>query len=163
VPPPPIVHSGDFPDHSTEPPALSFNPDDLFYIPPVYGQEDLIKTLQMMPGVQGGIEASSGLNVRGGSPDQNLYLLDGIPIYNINHAYGVFSTFQPDAIEDFQLKKGGCSAQHGSRLSSVLDVRLKEGSSNEVKGTAGLSFLGFYAHAEGPIINEKTTFSFSMR
>lgn len=151
------------PDESSTPAGISIPMKQIRTIPPVFGEVDLIKAIQMMPGVQSGMEGSGGLYVRGGTPDQNLILLDGVPVYNINHAFGFFSAFNVDAISQFQLYKGGFPARFGSRLSSVLDITLKDGNSKTFSGAAGISLLSFYGYLEGPIIQDKTSFSFSAR
>lgn len=154
---------GPIPDESSIPNSISIPVDQLRLLPPVFGEVDLIKSIQMMPGVQAGLEGSGGFYVRGGSPDQNLILIDGVPVYNINHAFGYFSMFNADAISQFQLYKGGFPARYGSRLSSVLDVTLKDGNRKEFSGAAGISFVSFYGYLEGPIIQDKTSFSISAR
>ena len=108
--------------------------------PVLLGEPDILKTLQLMPGVQGGTEGTAGLYVRGGSPDQNLILLDGVPVYNISHALGVFSVFNSDAVQSVTLTKGGFPARFGGRLSSVLEVETKDGSADawRVEGAVGL-------------------------
>jgi len=96
-------------------------------VPALMGEVDVLKTLQLLPGVQSGGEGQSGLYVRGGSPDQNLVLLDGVPIYNVSHLLGFFSVFNADAIKNVTLTKGGIPARFGGRLSSVLEINMKEG------------------------------------
>lgn len=154
---------GPIPDESSTPNTLNIPIDQLRSLPPVFGEIDIVKSIQMLPGIQAGLEGSSGFYVRGGSPDQNLYLLDGVPIYNINHSFGYFSPFNTDAISQFQLYKGGFPARYGSRLSSVMDVTLKEGNKKDFGGAAGISFVSFYGFLEGPIIQDKTSFSISAR
>jgi hypothetical protein len=95
-------------------------------MPALLGEVDVVKALQLLPGVKGGNEGSSGLYVRGGGPDQNLILMDGVPLYNIQHMFGFFSVFNADAINNIQLYKGGFPARFGGRLSSVLDISMKE-------------------------------------
>ena len=96
-------------------------------LPALLGEVDVLKTLQLLPGVQSGGEGQSGLYVRGGSPDQNLVLLDGVPVYNVSHVLGIFSVFNADAIKNVTLTKGGFPARYGGRLSSVIDVKMNEG------------------------------------
>lgn len=151
------------PDETSTPNVVSIPINQIRFLPPVFGEVDLIKSIQMMPGVQTGLEGSGGFYVRGGTPDQNLILIDGVPVYNINHAFGYFSSFSTDAISQFQLYKGGFPARYGSRLSSVLDITLKDGNDKEFSGAAGLSFVAFYGYLEGPIIQGKTSFSISAR
>jgi outer membrane receptor for ferrienterochelin and colicin len=132
-------------------------------IPMFMGEADVIKTIQLMPGVQSGTEGTSGLYVRGGGPDQNLFLLDGVPIYNANHLFGFFSVFNPDAISSITLTKGGFPAHYGGRLSSVLDIRLKEGNMKEFKGAGSVGLVASKLTLEGPIIRDKTSFILSAR
>jgi len=101
-------------------------------IPMLMGEVDVLKALQYMPGIQAGTEGTSGLYVRGGGPDQNLILLDGVPVYNPDHLFGFVSVFNSDAIKNVTLITGGFPAQYGGRLSSVIDIRMKEGNSSEI-------------------------------
>lgn len=132
-------------------------------LPNLFGEVDIMKSLQLMPGVQSGGEAKSSLYVRGGSPDQNLILLDDVPLYYVSHFGGMFSIFNADAINDVKLIKGGFPARYGSRLSSVLDIRMREGNMQKyhVQGTLGL--LSSKISFEGPIIKNKTSFIISVR
>jgi len=131
-------------------------------IPALLGEVDVIKALQLLPGVQSGGEGSSGLYVRGGSPDQNLILLDGVPVYNANHLFGFFSVFNADAIKDVKLIKGGFPARYGGRLSSVLEINLKEGNQNEFHGEGAIGLVASKLTLEGPI-SENTSFIISGR
>src|SRR5699024_10744564 len=97
-------------------------------------EKDVLKAIQLLPGVQTGNDGSTGLFVRGGSPDQNLILLDGVPVYNVSHLFGFLSVFTPEAIQSADLYKGGFPARYGGRLSSVLDIRMKEGDMKKTKG-----------------------------
>ena len=132
-------------------------------IPMFMGEADVIKTIQLMPGVQSGTEGTSGIYVRGGGPDQNLFLLDGVPIYNANHLFGFFSVFNPDAISNITMTKGGFPAHYGGRLSSVVDIRLKEGNMKEFKGAGSVGLIASKLTLEGPIIKDKTSFIVSAR
>lgn len=132
-------------------------------IPMFMGEADVIKTIQLMPGVQSGTEGTSGIYVRGGGPDQNLFLLDGVPIYNANHLFGFFSVFNPDAISNITLTKGGFPAHYGGRLSSVLDIRMKEGNMKEFHGAASIGLIATKLTLEGPIFKDKTSFIISGR
>jgi hypothetical protein len=120
-------------------------------LPSFMGEPDIIKGIQLLPGVQSGSEGMSGLYVRGGGPDQNLILLDGVPVYNVNHLFGFFSVFNPDAIQNAKLVKGGFPARYGGRLSSVLDISMKEGNTKEFKGSASIGIIASKATIEGPI------------
>ena len=132
-------------------------------LPVFMGEADLIKTIQLMPGVKGGTEGSSGLFVRGGSADQNLILLDKVPVYNANHLMGFFSVFNSDAIQSFQMYKGGFPARYGGRLSSVVDIKMKEGNNKEYHGEVSIGLLSSKATIEGPIIKDKCSFIISGR
>ncbi len=126
-------------------------------------QQDLIKSIQLMPGIQGGREGSAGMFVRGGSTDQNLVLLDDVPLYYVNHAGNMVSTFDNNTIKDFKLYKGAFPARYGGRLSSVLDIRMKEGDKSNYHGEIGLGLLSGTAFIEGPIVNDKASFFVSYR
>lgn len=131
--------------------------------PAILGEVDVLKTLQLLPGVQSGTEGTSGLYVRGGSPDQNLILLDGVPMYNVSHLFGFFSVFNADAITNVSLIKGGYPARYGGRLSSVLDITLKEGNMKEFHGEGSISAIASKLTLEGPIIKDKASFMISAR
>jgi outer membrane receptor for ferrienterochelin and colicin len=132
-------------------------------LPVILGETDIMKSIQMMPGVQGGTEGTSGIYVRGGGPDQNLILIDGVPVYNVSHLFGFFSVFNMDAISDFNLIKGGFPARYGGRLSSVIDVRMKEGNMKKITGTANIGILSSSFTIEGPIVKDKCSFIISAR
>lgn len=132
-------------------------------IPTLLGENDLIKALQLLPGVQSGTEGSAGLYVRGGGPDENLLLLDGVPLYNVNHMLGFFSVFNSDAMKNVTLYKGSFPARFGGRLSSVVDVRMKDGDDKKIRGTASIGLISSKLQLEGPLIKEKTTFNVSVR
>jgi len=132
-------------------------------IPALMGEVDVIKAIQLLPGVQSGTEGSSGLYVRGGGPDQNLILLDGTPVYHASHLFGFFSVFNADAINNVKLIKGGFPARYGGRLSSVLDISLKEGNVNKFQGSGSIGLISSKLTLEGPIIKDKTSFIVSAR
>ncbi len=132
-------------------------------IPALMGEVDIIKAIQMLPGVQSTSEGTSGFSVRGGGIDQNLILLDEATVYNASHLMGFFSVFNNDAIKDIKLYKGDIPAEYGSRLSSVLEVRMKEGNNKKMEITGGLGLISSRLTIEGPIINEKTSFLISAR
>lgn len=127
-------------------------------IPVLFGEVDVLKTIQLLPGVSSGAEGSTGFHVRGGSADQNLILLDGAPVYNASHAGGIFSVFNGDAIKDMKLYKGGIPAEYGGRLASVLDIRMKEGNSKRFAGSGGIGLISSRLSIEGPIIKDKSSF-----
>ncbi|TKG91998.1 TonB-dependent receptor [Puteibacter caeruleilacunae] len=132
-------------------------------LPALLGEVDVIKSLQLLPGVQAGTEGSSGLYVRGGGPDQNLILLDGVPVYNANHLFGFFSVFNSSAIKTVTLSKGSFPAQFGGRLSSVVDIRMKEGNEKEFHGKVTVGLITSNVNLEGPIVKDKTAFNVSVR
>ncbi|XOV92474.1 MAG: carboxypeptidase-like regulatory domain-containing protein [Bacteroidota bacterium] len=127
-------------------------------IPAFFGEVDIVKSLQLLPGVSTVGEGASGFNVRGGSVGQNLILLDEAPVYNSSHLLGFFSVFNPDAVKDIKLYKGGIPAKYGGRLSSVLDVRMKEGNAKEFSGSAGVGNIFSRLAIEAPIIKDKASF-----
>jgi hypothetical protein len=131
-------------------------------LPVLLGETDVIKSLKLMPGVQGGTEGGSGLYVRGGSADQNLILLDGVPVYNVNHLFGIFSVFNGDALNSVTMYKGGFPARYGGRLSSIVDIRMKEGNTEKIQADATIGLLSSKATIDGPI-SDKTTFLVSGR
>ena len=137
--------------------------DQVRRLPAIGGEVDLLKSLQLMPGVQSGGEGTSGLYVRGGSPDQNLIILDGVPLYSVSHLFGFFSVFNSDAVKQMTITKGGFPARFGGRLSSVLEVNMKDGNMKEVHGTANVSILASKFMVEGPIVEDKASFMLSGR
>jgi outer membrane receptor for ferrienterochelin and colicin len=143
--------------------SIRLRADQLANIPALLGETDLIRSLQMVPGVHSGSEGSSGIYVRGGGPDQNLILLDGVPIYNASHLFGFFSIFNPDAINSIHLIKGGFPARYGGRLSSVVDISMKEGSYKSFKGQGSVGLISSKLTLEGPIAKDKTSFLVSAR
>lgn len=136
---------------------------DAKQLPALFGEVDIIKTLQLKPGVQSGGEGTSGIFVRGGGPDQNLILLDEAPVYNASHLFGFFSTFNSDAVKDVKLYKGGFPAEYGGKLSSVIDVRLNEGNKKEFKASGGLGLIASRLTLEGPLKKDKSSFMLSGR
>ncbi|MDX5320440.1 MAG: TonB-dependent receptor [Bacteroidota bacterium] len=132
-------------------------------LPALFGEKDALKTIQLMPGVQSGSEGQSGLYVRGGGPDQNLIILDDATVYNAYHLFGFFSLFNGDAIRSIELTKGGFPARYGGRLSSVLDINMKEGSKETLKGEAGIGLISSRVTLEGPIAKGKSSFLVSGR
>lgn len=135
---------------STEMSVNTLKASTLKKLPAVLGEPDVLKSIQLLPGVSSVNEASSGFNVRGGSADQNLILLDDATIYNASHLFGFFSVFNSDAIKDVKLYKGGIPSIFGGRLSSVLDVRQKEGNANKFNGEAGIGLIASRVLIEGP-------------
>ncbi len=132
-------------------------------IPSLMGEVDVLKAIQLLPGVQSGTEGAAGLYVRGGGPDENLVLLDGVPLYNVNHLMGFFSVFNADAVKNVTLYKGNFPAMFGSRLSSVVDVRQNDGNLQSYHGNVTVGLLAAKVNVEGPIVKGKTSFSVSAR
>ena len=132
-------------------------------IPALLGEKDVFKALQLMPGVQSGSEGSSGLYVRGGGPDQNLIILDDATVYNANHLFGFFSLFNGDALKSIELIKGGFPARYGGRLSSVVEMNMKDGNKEDFKGEAGIGLISSRLTLEGPLKSGVSSFLFSGR
>ncbi len=148
---------------STQMSAVTLTAEEVKQLPSFMGEVDVLKTLQLLPGVQSGTEGSTGLYVRGGGPDQNLVLVDGAPIYNPSHVFGFLSVFNADAVDRVQLIKGGFPARFGGRLSSVVDLRMKDGNKEayEADGTVGLVFSSFTV--QGPLSKGRASFLVSAR
>ncbi len=132
-------------------------------LPALLGEVDVIKSIQLLPGVQSGSEGSSGLYVRGGAPDQNLILLDGAPVYNVSHLFGFFSVFNADAVKNIKLIKGGFPARYGGRLSSVVEINMKEGNNQEFNAQATIGLISSRFMLEGPFKKDKTSFIVTAR
>lgn len=143
--------------------ALNIPLEAMKNAPALLGEPDIMKTIQMMPGVQAGTEGSAGVYVRGGGSDENLILLDGIPLYNVDHLFGFFSVFTPEAIKKVSLFKGSFPARFGGRLSSVIDVRTNDGDMQKYHGSFGIGLLSSKLQLEGPIIKDRTSFNISAR
>lgn len=143
--------------------TLKVEMTDLKKIPALLGEVDVIRSIQLLPGVSTVGEGASGFNVRGGGIDQNLILLDEAPIYNSSHLFGFFSVFNPDAVKDVKLVKGGIPAEYGGRLSSILDVRLKDGNVKEFDVTGGIGVIFSRLSVEGPIEKDKGSFIIAAR
>ena len=143
--------------------ALEMPVEQLKAVPVLFGEADIIKAIQLLPGVQSGNEGTGGMYVRGGGPDQNLFLLDGIPLYNVNHLGGFFSAFNADAVKNVTLFKGSFPARFGGRLSSVLDVTTNNGNDKKIHGNVSIGAISAKFNLEGPIVKEKTTFCISAR
>lgn len=140
---------------NTEMSTMKLQAKDIKKIPALFGEIDVIKAMQLLPGVQSTGEGFSGFNVRGGSPDQNLILFDEATVYNASHLMGFFSVFNNDAVKDLKLYKGDIPAEYGGRLSSLLDIRMKEGNQKEWHATGGLGLISSRLTVEGPIIKDK--------
>ena len=132
-------------------------------IPVILGEVDILKAAQLLPGIQSGGEGNSGLYVRGGGPDQNLILLDEAVVYNAAHLFGFFSVFNADAIKDITIIKGGMPAEYGGRLSSVLDITMKDGNNKKYQADGGIGLLSSRLTLQGPVQKNKSSFIISAR
>jgi len=149
--------------NSTQMGTISLSAQKVKKLPVIFGETDILKVLQLMPGVQSAGEGNSGFYVRGGGPDQNLILLDDAVVYNTGHLFGFFSVFNTDALNNVTLIKGGMPAKYGGRLSSVVDVSMKEGNMNEYHAEGGIGLIASRLTVEGPIKKEKGSFMLSGR
>ncbi len=156
-----IARSKQFGSQSTG--NLDINVRSLDRLPGYFGENDPLKIIQLMPGVVGGTDQTNALSIRGGSSDQNLVLLDGVTVYNPNHALGIFSVFNSDVIKNINLYKSGIPARYGGRLSSVIDIRSREGNMQHTKGAAQIGMLTAKFYVEGPVVRDKTSFLLSVR
>jgi len=143
--------------------TMKLNPEMMKSLPALLGESDVLKAIQLQPGTQPGREGTSGFSVRGGSNDQNLFLLDGIPVYNVNHLFGFFSVFSPYAINSATYIKGAMPARYGGRLSSVIDLRLKEGNNEKLHGQVTAGIIASSIALDGPIIKDKWSFIVTAR
>lgn len=149
---------------SSEIPGLKVLPMSLIRdLPVVMGEKDILKTLQLMPGVQSGGEGSTSLYVRGGEADHNLILLDGVEVFNPDHLFGFFSFFNEDAVKSVRMYTSGFPAQYGGRLASVVDIRTKDGNSQEFRAKASVGLVSSKIQIEGPLVKERLTFIASAR
>ncbi|MBL7825968.1 MAG: TonB-dependent receptor, partial [Saprospiraceae bacterium] len=148
---------------STEMSVATLSAREIKAVPALFGETDIIKILQLKPGFTPGSEGTTGLFVRGGNADQNLIVLDEAVVYNPNHLFGFFSTFNSDAVKDLKVYKGGFPAQYGGRLSSVIDVRMKEGNNKKYTASGGIGLISSRLTVEGPIQKEKSSFVVSGR
>lgn len=137
--------------NNTQMSSISLPVETIKSLPKFLGETDIIKALQLLPGVQAGNEGQSGLYVRGGGADQNLIILDGVTVYNVSHLFGFFSVFNADAVKSVDLIKGGFPARYGGRLSSVLDIQMKEGNKKELHGEGGIGLIASRLTLEGPL------------
>jgi len=161
-----IVITGEKKDEnvrSAEMGIIKMDVKELETIPVLFGEKDILKTLQLLPGVSGAGEGSTGFYVRGGNTDQNLILLDEAPVYNASHLLGFFSVFNSDALNDMKLYKSGIPARYGGRLSSVLDVHMNNGNMKNLSVTGGLGLISSRLTIESPIVKDKGSFIISGR
>lgn len=143
--------------------TVKINPSVIQDVPALLGEKDVLKTLQLLPGIQAGSEGSSGFFVRGGTPDQNLIVLDDAVVYNSNHLFGFFSVFNGDAIKSIEAFKGGFPARFGGRLSSVIKIDMKDGNKETLSGKFNIGLISSSVLLEGPINKGNTSFIFSGR
>ena len=146
-----------------KPNGFYFNLRGIKDIPSFMGETDILRAMQMVPGVQGAVESVGGINVRGGGTDQNLVLVDGVPVYNIVHVFGLFSIINPGAVNSIEIIKGGFSAKYNGRLSSILDIKLKDGNNQKISGKVNIGMLLSSATIEGPLLKNKSSFLVSFR
>ena len=146
-----------------KPNGFYFNLRGIKDIPSFMGETDILRAMQMVPGVQGAGESAGGINVRGGGTDQNLILVDGVPVYNIVHVFGLFSIINPGAVNSVEIIKGGFSAKYNGRLSSILDIKLKDGNNQKISGKVNIGMLLSSATIEGPLLKNKSSFLVSFR
>ena len=161
-----VVITGEAQDRNIRAPEMSvtkIEAQTIRQIPALFGEVDIIRAIQLLPGVNTLAEGSTGFSVRGGSPDQNLVLLDEATVYNSGHLMGFFSVFNNDAVKDVTLYKGDIPAAYGGRLSSLLDVHMKDGNSKKFSGTGGIGLISSRLTLEGPIIKDRTSFIVSGR
>jgi hypothetical protein len=149
--------------HDPQPGITRLSISEINNIPVLLGEKDIIKTVELLPGIQTTGDANTGFYVRGGGSDQNLILLDGAPVYNASHLFGFFSTFNSDAIKDITLYKGGMPAEYGSRLSSVLDIKMNEGNNKKYTAEGGIGLIASRIKIEGPIVKNRSSFMLSAR
>ncbi|MCX6350921.1 MAG: TonB-dependent receptor, partial [Bacteroidetes bacterium] len=148
---------------NTQMSVVTITPKEIENIPVLFGEKDVMKTLQLTPGVKSAGEGNAGFYVRGGGTDQNLILLDEAPVYNASHLLGFFSVFNSDALKEVTLYKGGMPAEFGGRASSVMDVKMKDGNSKNYSLSGGIGLISSRLTLEGPIVKEKGSFIISAR
>src|ERR1051326_5257308 len=148
---------------STDMGTFNIDVDQIKNLPAFMGEVDILKTIQLLPGIQSAGDGNSGFYVRGGGPDQNLILLDEAVVYNASHLFGFFSVFNADAVKNIELYKGGMPAQYGGRLSSVLDISMKEGNNKKFSSTGGIGLISSRLTLEGPIKKDTSSFIISAR
>ena len=156
-----VVITGEKADQNVSDPQMGSQKIDMKEankIPVLFGEKDILKTIQLLPGIKSGGDGGSGFYVRGGSADQNLILLDEAPVYNASHLLGFFSTFNSDAIKDVTVYKGNGPAQYGGRLASVLDVKMNDGNNQKFHVGGGLGLISSKLNVEGPIVKDKGSF-----
>ncbi len=161
-----VTVTGDRPDKNVESShmgTLKLETKDLKTIPVFFGEPDILKVIQLLPGVQSGGDANTGFYVRGGGPDENLVLLDGATVYNAGHLLGFFSIFNSDALSSVELTKGNMPANYGGRISSVLDIQSKDGDMDRIHASGGIGLIASHFTIQGPIKKDTAGFIFSVR
>ncbi len=161
-----VIVKGEKSDHnikSTEMGTTKIIPKELQAVPVILGEADILKTMQLLPGVSQAGDGNSGFFVRGGNVDQNLILLDEATVYNPSHLFGFFSVFNSDAIKNAKMIKGSMPAEYGGRISSVLDIKMKEGSNKDFRFNGGIGLISSRLSVEGPIVKDKGSFLISGR
>lgn len=158
-----IISSSQYEHNVNVPLGLTTIPVKQLISLPALGEPDLIKSIQSQPGIKGGLEGSAGIFVRGGGSGENFFILDDVPIYNVSHLYGFFSIFNSSAVKDIKLLKGCFPAQYGGRVSSVVDIRSRDGNNKSIKGEISLGIISSKFTLEGPLVSDKTTFIVSGR
>lgn len=161
-----VIVSSEKRNNNVENPLMGvqkLNVKEINSIPVLFGERDILKTLQLLPGIKSAGEGNSGFYVRGGSTDQNLILLDEAPVYNASHLLGFFSTFNSDAIKDVTVYKGGMPAQYGGRLASVLDIKMNDGNKKDYTFEGGIGLIASRLKVEGPFKKDKSSFMISGR
>ena len=148
---------------STQMSVFKLDPKSIESVPVLFGEKDIIKTLQLTPGVKAAGEGNAGFYVRGGATDQNLILLDEAPVYNASHMLGFFSVFNSDALKDVTLYKGAMPAEYGGRGSSVMDVKMRDGNNKRLSASGGIGLIASRLTVEGPIVKDKGSFIISGR
>lgn len=149
--------------HSSQMGVMEILQPEIRNTPVPLGEPDVLKTLQMLPGVQAGSDGFSGVHVRGGGQDETLYLMDGAPMYNVSHVLGLLSSFAPEAVKKVTLYKGPFPARFGGRVSGIVDVRTNDGDMHRTKGSVSVGLLTDRLHVEGPVIEDKLTYSVTAR
>jgi hypothetical protein len=147
----------------TLPGVQKISMEEIQNVPVLFGEKDILKTIQLLPGIKSGGDGSTGFFVRGGAADQNLILLDEAVVYNASHLLGFFSTFNSDAIKDVTIYKGDMPAQYGGRLSSLLDIKMNDGNNKDFKVSGGIGLIASRLNIEGPIVKNKGSFMISAR
>lgn len=156
-----VVITGEKQDQNVTDPQMGAQKIDMKEankLPVLFGEKDVLKTIQLLPGIKSGGDGGSGFYVRGGSADQNLILLDEAPVYNASHLLGFFSTFNSDAIKDVTVYKGNNPAQYGGRVASVLDVKMNDGNNRDYHVSGGIGLISSKLNVEGPIVKDKSSF-----